>query len=116
MDESESSPSFLSLNRPPNAPPTSAGLPCAAPSTASAPEFTALPIPPVAPAVAAWTTPAVTCTAALIAFGPTWPPRSCMSAATFVPMKLTAGMMSFGLKHAMMIVVMPISAGKNDSA
>lgn len=39
-----------------------------------------------------------------------------MSAATFVPMKLTAGMMSFGLKHAMMIVVMPISAGKNDSA
>lgn len=37
-------------------------------------------------------------------------------AVTFVPMKLTAGMMSFGLKHAMMIVVMPISAGKNDSA
>lgn len=38
------------------------------------------------------------------------------SAVTFSPMKLTAGMMSFGLKHAMMIVEMPISAGKNDSA
>ena len=96
--------------------PNSPGLPWDAESTDAAPEFNALPRPLVLPVVAACTTPAVTWAAALMALGPILPPRSCMSAVTFSPMKFTAGMMSFGLKHARMIVAMPISAGKNDSA
>ena len=100
----------------PIAPPTSAGRPWAAPKTPFAAVFAARPAPPVATPVAADTTLAVTCTAALIAFGPTLPPRACMSAVMLLPTNDTAGMISFGLKHAMNSVATPISAANRLSA
>ena len=100
----------------PIAEPTSAGRPWAAPKTPFAAVFAARPAPPVAAPVAADTTLAVTCTAALIAFGPTLPPRACMSAVMLLPTNDTAGMITFGLKHAMTSVATPISAANRLSA
>ena len=95
--------------------PTSAGRPWAAPNTPFAAVFAARPAPPVAAPVAADTTLAVTCTAALTAFGPTLPACDCMAAVMLLPTNDTAGMISFGLKHAMTSVATPRSAANRDS-